>query len=58
MQLVRLCNLSRSDANKIRERQKKGTMKEYFDKENYLCFDQQEYDKWKPKKVGRKAKTN
>lgn len=58
MQLVRLSSLSRSDANKIRERQKKGTMKEYFDKENYLCFDQKEYDNWKPKKVGRKAKTN
>lgn len=58
MQLVRLVNLTKSQANKIRERQKKGTMAEHFDSENYLCFDQQEFDNWKPKKVGRKAKNN
>ena len=54
MKLVRLISLPKSQAVKIRRRQKEGTMTEVFDKEQYLCFIQKEYDEWKPRKVGRK----
>lgn len=57
MTLVRLRDLYTVDAQKIRSRQKKQTMSEYFDEEGYLCFSQEEYDAWKPKKVGRKPVT-
>ena len=53
--LQRLKNLHISDANKIRARQKSGTMGEYFDEEGYLCFSISEYNSWQPKKTGRKA---
>lgn len=54
--LVRLISLPRKDASKIRDRQLKGTMTEYYDDEKYLCFDDQELKRWKPRKSGRKPK--
>lgn len=54
--LIRLISLPRKDASKIRDRQLKGTMTEYYDDEKYLCFDDHELKLWKPKKVGRKPK--
>lgn len=54
--LKRLISLSRKDANKIRDRQLKGTMNEYFDDELYLCYDDEELENWKPRKNGRKPK--
>lgn len=54
--LNRLVNLTKSDAVKIRRRQLRGSMKEYYDDELYLCYDTVELNEWKPKKVGRKAK--
>ena len=56
MELIRLSTLEHNEARKIRSRQKKGTMREYVDNENYLCFLKEEYDAWKPKKTGRKSK--
>lgn len=57
MAIKRLISLKHSEASKIRSRQLNGTMKEYFDDEKYLCFDEEEYNMWKPKKNGRKPKT-
>lgn len=54
--LIRLVSLSRKDSCKIRNRQLKGTMTEYYDDEHYLCFDDQELKTWKPRKCGRKPK--
>lgn len=54
--LIRLCTLTHSESAKIRMRQKKGRMKEFFDSENYLCFDSEEYENWVPKKNGRPPK--
>ena len=54
--LIRLVSLSRKDSCKIRNRQLKGTMTEYYDDEYYLCFDDQELKTWKPRKCGRKPK--
>lgn len=56
--LVRVFAGDRILANKIRDRQIKGTMNEYTDEQGYLCYSQQEFDNWKPKKVGRKIKFN
>ena len=36
--IKRLIDLSRTEAGKIRARQKAGAMKEYYDEENYLCY--------------------
>lgn len=55
--LKRLISLNHIEASKIRNRQLKGTMTEYYDDEDYLCFSMQELAEWKPKKVGRKPKT-
>ena len=52
--MKRLIELPLSEASKIRSRQKKGTMSELYDDEDYLCFDEIEYENWKPKKNGRK----
>lgn len=54
--LVRLASLSRRESCKIRSRQMKGTMAVYYDDEKYLCFDDQELKRWKPRKSGRKPK--
>ena len=54
--MKRLVELTHSEAQKIRSRQLKGTMKELYDQENYLCFDEIEYKNWKPRKNGRKPK--
>ena len=55
--IKRLISLSRSEASKIRNRQLNGTMGEYYDDEDYLCYSEQELRDWKPKKIGRKPKT-
>lgn len=52
--LKRLTDLHTCDANKIRARQKSGTMKEYFDEQGYLCFSEEELKNWQPRKIGRK----
>jgi fibrillarin-like rRNA methylase len=54
--MKRLIELSHSEASKIRARQNNGTMSELYDCEKYLCYDEQEYKEWKPKKSGRKPK--
>lgn len=54
--LKRLNNLSRTEAAKIRKRQISGTMKLYFDKEDYICFETDELKTYKPKKKGRPSK--
>lgn len=54
MKIVRLIDMTKTDAQKIRARQRQGTMSTVFDKENYLCFIKKEYDEWKPKRAGRK----
>lgn len=54
--LIRLMSLTHKEASKIRDRQKKGTMKSYYDDELYLCYDDEELKNWKPRKNGRKPK--
>lgn len=56
MRLKRLIELNRSEAAKIRARQINGTMTEYYDEEQYLCFDEDELESYKPLKKGRPAK--
>ena len=56
MELVRLVSLELSEARKIRERQKIGTMTEHYDEDGYLCFDPKELQTYKPRKCGRKPK--
>lgn len=53
MKLKRLIELPYREAHKIRERQKAGTMMEFYDKENYVCFNENELALWRPKKGGR-----
>lgn len=57
MGLVRLNDLPRNDARKIRARQLYGTMKVEYDDQGYICYDEDEYRAWKPKKSGRKPNT-
>lgn len=54
--LKRIIELSYNEARKIRARQKVGTMKEYYDEEKYICFDEEELKNYKPRKYGRHAK--
>ena len=54
--IKRVFTLDKSEARKIRARQKNGTMTEIYDDDCYICYDVDEYKKWKPKKVGRKTK--
>ena len=54
--LKRIIELSYNEARKIRARQKVGTMKEYYDDDQYLCFDEEELKSYKPRKDGRPAK--
>ena len=54
--LKRIIELSYNEARKIRARQKVGTMKEYYDDDQYLCFDEEELKIYKPRKDGRPAK--
>lgn len=56
MKLKRLISLPHIEAVKIRKRQNSGTMGEFYDEEQYLCFDADEYKKWKPRKNGRPIK--
>jgi hypothetical protein len=56
MKLIRLISLPHSQATKIRERQKAGTMTEFYDDELYLCFSEEELKNYKPKKRGRKSR--
>lgn len=56
MAIKRLISLTHSEATKIRERQKVGTMTEFYDDENYLCYSEEEYENYKGKKRGRKIK--
>lgn len=53
MEIVRLISLSKTEAAKIRARQKKGTMSTVFDDEDYLCYIKKEYDDWKARRAGR-----
>lgn len=54
--MKRLIELPKIEYRKIRFRQTKGTMKQFIDEEGYLCYDEEEYLNWKPKKAGRKIK--
>lgn len=54
--LKRLNDLSRTDAAKIRKRQIVGTMKVYFDNNNYICYDTDELKAYEPRKKGRPHK--
>lgn len=54
--LKRIIELPYNEARKIRARQKVGTMKEYYDDDQYLCFDEEELKSYKPRKDGRPAK--
>ena len=56
MAIKRLVSLPYRDARRIRERQKAGTMTEFYDDEQYLCYSEEEYINYKPKKSGRPAK--
>lgn len=56
MDLKRVISLPHSEAMKIYARINNGTMKEYFDDEEYLCYDKEELKNWKSKKVGRKPR--
>lgn len=53
MKLTRLISLPYKEAHRIRERQKAGTMTEFYDDEQYLCFSEEELKNYKPKKRGR-----
>lgn len=54
--MKRLIELTKTEAAKIRSRQKNGTMTELYDDKNYLCFDEKELKNWQPSKTGRKPK--
>lgn len=54
MKLVRLADLSHNDRRKISARQKCNTMKKYTDAEGYVCYNEEEVAKYKPRKSGRK----
>lgn len=56
MAIRRLISLAHSEATKIRERQKVGTMTEFYDDEKYLCYSEEEYLNYKGNKRGRKPK--
>ena len=63
LNLIRLVDLEKSGnkedflkAKRIRARQKNKTMKKYKDILKYACFDENEYDLWESKKVGRPNK--
>ena len=59
MALKRLIELTREEASKIRARQKAKTMGEYYDSEQYLCFETKELETYRPRKSGRPpTKTN
>ncbi len=57
MKLKRLISLTYRDARRIRERQKAGTMTEFYDDEQYLCYSEKELKNYKPKKRGRPSNT-
>lgn len=54
VELKRVIDLSRTEANKIYARQRRGTLKVYFDNKGYQCFDINEQNK--PHQVGRPRK--
>lgn len=56
--LVRVFSMNHNTSRTIRHRQCVGTMQEYFDEEGYVCFSKEEFEKWKPRKAGRKPKFN
>lgn len=56
MGIKRLISLPHSEACKIRARQLAGTMTEFYDDEQYLCFSEEELKNYKPKKRGRPSK--
>ena len=59
MALKRLIELTREEASKIRARQKAKTMGEYYDSEQYLCYETKELETYRPRKSGRPpTKTN
>lgn len=54
MGIKRLFSLSHNEARKIRARQLAGTMSEFYDEEQYLCYSEEEYKSYTGKKRGRK----
>lgn len=54
--IKRVFELDKTEARKIRARQRCGTMEEYYDDDCYICYDTKEYENWRPSKVGRKPK--
>lgn len=54
--IIRLSDLTRTEACRIRERQRRGRMTRIIDSDGYICFDSEEYDNWVPKKAGRPPK--
>lgn len=42
------------EKNLIYSRQQRGRMTQLFDEEGYTCYDEEEFENWKPKKIGRK----
>ena len=51
MKLKRLKDLSHSERCKIRYRQNHNTLKTHFDRQGYICYDEEEL--YKPNKSGR-----
>ena len=56
MKLIRLATLSHNERRKIGARQKNNRMTKHIDSDGYICYDEEEFSKYKPKKVGRKPK--
>lgn len=57
MELKRLKDQPHSKAVLIRYRQNTGKLKEYKDKQGYLCYNEEEFLAYVPSKNGRKPKT-
>lgn len=53
LKLIRLSSLSKTEAARIRYRQRHGTMTEHYDADGYICYDAIEFEHWRPKKGGR-----
>lgn len=52
----RLRDLPHYEAEKIRRRQLAGTMMALTDEDGYKCYDEREYESWKPRTAGRKPR--
>lgn len=56
MELKKMCELSHKDYMRIRNRQKRGNMKVYYDDDGYILYDVEEDKNYKSKKSGRPPK--